>query len=144
MFAFLRALFRPANPVVIGSVAHIEHLARLLGWHSMLPQRINHDQNTFPIGIHFGLVSFTMKNVETNMMSPMERYKSALKTIQAKVDHQSYEPMIWEEPVGRQRTLLETKLLQELMDLHNTIERFTIPIFERISLVVDNSHQQGE
>lgn len=112
----------------------------------MLPQRINHDQNTFPFQVHFGLVSFTMKNVEPNiMMPPLERYKSALKTIQAKVEQQSDEAMIWEEPIGRRRTLLETKLLEELMSLHNTIERFTIPLFERISLVANQAHHhQGE
>lgn len=75
------------------------------------------------------------------MMSPMDRYKSALKTIQAKVEQQSYEPLIWETPIGRSRTLLETKLLEELMSLHNTIERFTIPLFERVSLVPDQVHQ---
>ncbi len=75
------------------------------------------------------------------MMNPLDRYKSALKTIQAKVEEQSHEPFIWESPLGRSRTLLEIRLLKELTDLHDTIERFTIPLFERISLVAEKARQ---
>lgn len=64
-------------------------------------------------------------------MIPIERkYRLALKVIQDKVDEQSNNGALWEQPYGRNRTLLETDLLRELTILHDTIERLTIPLLE--------------
>ena len=76
-----------------------------------------------------------------NMNPIHERYRQALKVIQEKIDEQSNDGNLWVVPFGRKRTMHEEALVYALHDLHDVVERFTIPIFEKLSLAPDLQEQ---
>ena len=70
------------------------------------------------------------------MISRERLMECALKEIQKKVDQQSKDELLWTNGLKSDRELAaHQKLVKKaLVDLHNTIETFTINIFEKAIL----------
>lgn len=71
-------------------------------------------------------------------MSSRAKAVRALRVIQEKVSEQSDDDDLW----FRANSHREKALQKAIKDLHDTIERFTIPLFEKLQIVEDEESDE--
>ncbi len=76
------------------------------------------------------------------MISLERKALCALQAIQEKVNEQANDEGLWS--IALNRTIMEAYLQQELRALHDVIERFTIPMFEKELLRVVPMEEANE